>query len=130
MPAERMSGSLTAEQIAVLRELLLQRRAEILAEATKTVGGLNANTVNTPDPSDRASIEADHIALLRVRDRERKLLSKIDEALGRIESGEYGYCESCDAPIGFNRLRVRPVTTFCVNCKAEQEELERRPGHS
>ncbi|GBD26102.1 RNA polymerase-binding transcription factor DksA [bacterium HR30] len=123
-------GMLTREQLAVLRELLLQRRSEILADATRTVGGLNAHKDNTPDPTDRASIEADHIALLRVRDRERKLLSKIDEALARIDSGEYGACESCGGPIGFERLQARPVTTLCIHCKAEQEELERRPGHS
>lgn len=127
---QKNSGALTGEQLEALRLLLVQRRSEILAEATRTVGGLNSNKDNTPDPTDRASIEADHIALLRVRDRERKLLTKIDEALARLDSGNYGQCESCGGPIGFERLRVRPVTTLCIECKSEQEELERRPGHS
>ncbi|GIW43021.1 MAG: hypothetical protein KatS3mg077_0303 [Candidatus Binatia bacterium] len=124
------SALLSHEQLAVLRASLLQRRSEILADAARTVGGLHASRDNTADPTDRASVEADHIALLRVRDRERKLLAKIDEALARMESGEYGACESCGEPIGFERLQVRPVTTLCIQCKAEQEEMERRPGHS
>ncbi len=128
--AQGGTGKLTQEQLQALRVLLLQRRSEILAEATRTVGGLNATKDNTPDPTDRASIEADHIALLRVRDRERKLLTKIDEALARMESGHYGECELCGGPIGFERLKVRPVTTLCIHCKSEQEVLERRPGHS
>jgi len=123
-------GAVTEEQLATLKALLLQRRQEILVDASRTVGGLNADQENTPDPSDRASIEANHISVLRVRDRERKLLLKIDEALARIAAGDYGVCESCGGEISYERLRVRPVTTLCVECKAEQEELERRPGHS
>lgn len=121
---------MTPDQLATLKALLLQRRQELLVDAYRTVGGMNADKVNTPDPSDRAAIETDHISMLRVRDRERKLLAKIDEALARIEAGEYGVCESCGSPIGFERLLARPVTTLCIECKAEQEELERRPGHS
>ena len=79
-----------------------------------------------PIPTDRATLEYNRNLTLRIRDRERKLLSKIDEALGRIEDGSYGKCEECDGEIGVDRLRARPVTTLCIACKSQQEAEERR----
>ena len=79
-----------------------------------------------PDPTDRASLEDNRNLTLRIRDRERKLISKIDEALGRIEDGSYGRCEECGGEIGVERLRARPVTTLCIACKSQQEAEERR----
>jgi DnaK suppressor protein len=112
----------------MFQELLATRRKELLVEAERTVGGMNTVKDNFPDPTDRASLESNRNAMLRIRDRERKLLSKIEEALLRIEDGSYGCCEECGGPIGVDRLRARPVTTLCIECKSEQEAAERRRG--
>jgi DnaK suppressor protein len=80
---------------------------------------------NFPDPTDRASLESDRNFELRIRDRERKLISKIREALDRIEAGEFGECEDCGDQIGVARLKARPVTTLCIECKTEQERQEK-----
>src|SRR5207244_13634475 len=79
-----------------------------------------------PDPTDRASLEDNRNLMLRIRDRERKLISKIDEALGRIDDGSYGKCEECGSDIGIARLKTRPVTTLCIDSKSLQEAQERR----
>ena len=78
-----------------------------------------------PDPADRASVESEQFFALRLRDRERKLKKKIKEALERIENGTYGICEECGGEIGFKRLKARPVTTLCIECKNKQEEQEK-----
>jgi DnaK suppressor protein len=83
---------------------------------------------NFPDPTDRASLESDRNFMLRIRDRERKLIVKIGEALARIENGEFGICESCGEEISEERLRARPVTTLCIDCKTREEELEKSRG--
>jgi len=112
----------------MFRKLLKERRQELLDEADRTVGGMSNTGDNFPDPTDRASLEGNRNLLLRIRDRERKLLVKIDEAMERLEDGTYGKCESCGGPIGVERLKARPVTTFCIECKESQEEGEKRPG--
>ena len=78
------------------------------------------------DPNDRASQESDIALELRNRDRERKLIKKIDEALGRIENGEYGYCDSCGVEIGLKRLEARPTATMCIDCKTLEELREKQ----
>lgn len=83
-----------------------------------------------PDINDQASLESERSFGLRIRDRERKLIAKVQETLHRMKEGIYGICESCGEPIGVKRLRARPVTTFCINCKAEMEEEERREESS
>ena len=108
------------------RKLLHERRQELIAEASRTVDGMVENREQFPDPTDRASLEDNRNLTLRIRDRERKLISKIDEALGRIEDGSYGKCEECSADIGIQRLRARPVTTLCIDCKSLQEAQERK----
>ena len=75
-----------------------------------------------PDPTDRASLESDRNFLLRIKDRERKLITKVKEALERIDNGTYGICESCGKPISEKRLMARPVTTECIECKTEEEQ--------
>jgi len=95
-------------------------------EAGRTVHGMHDGKENFPDPADRASLESDRNATLRIRDRERKLIAKIDAALARITDGSYGLCEDCGEPIGLERLRARPVTTLCIDCKTAQEAAERR----
>ncbi|MGH7766406.1 MAG: RNA polymerase-binding protein DksA [Candidatus Binatia bacterium] len=107
------------------RKLLNERKQELLTEAGKTVDGMDENG-NFPDPSDRASMESDRNFTLRIRDRERKLIAKIEEALQRLEEGSYGVCEECGEKIGTPRLKARPVTTLCIDCKSLQEVAERK----
>jgi DnaK suppressor protein len=113
-------------QLKAFYRLLMARRQELLSEAERTLGGMTTGKENFPDPTDRASLEADRNAMLRIRDRERKLLAKIDDALTRIGDGSYGLCEECGGPIGLERLKARPVTTLCIGCKSDQEAQERR----
>ena len=109
------------------QNLLNEKLEELLKEADRTVDGMtDAKAENFPDPTDRASLESNRNFTLRIRDRERKLVSKIDEALGRIEDGSYGKCEECAGEIGIERLRARPVTTLCIDCKSLQEAQERK----
>jgi len=107
------------------RKLLNERKQELLTEAGKTVDGMDENG-NFPDPTDRASMESDRNFTLRIRDRERKLIAKIEEALQRLEEGSYGVCEECGDKIGTPRLKARPVTTLCIDCKSLQEVAERK----
>jgi DnaK suppressor protein len=107
------------------RRLLNERKQELLNEAEKTVDGMNGEA-NFPDPTDRAALESERNFTLRIRDRERKLIAKIDEALRRLEDGSYGVCEECGETIGTARLKARPVTTLCIDCKSAQEVGERK----
>jgi DnaK suppressor protein len=107
------------------RGILLEEMRSLLEDAEKTVSEMTADTTNFPDPTDRATQESDRTFELRIRDRERKLLNKIREALERIDSGTFGICEMCGEEIGEARLKVRPVTTLCIDCKIEQEKKER-----
>jgi DnaK suppressor protein len=116
------------ETLEHFREILTERFQELLAEAEKTVYGMTTANDNFPDPTDRASLESDRNFMLRIRDRERKLLSKIKSALERIDSGEFGICEMCGDDIGEERLQARPVTTLCIACKKKQEAMEKARG--
>ena len=107
------------------RQLLQEQMDQLLHEAGKTVSEMTDEKTNFPDPTDRASLESDRNFELRIRDRERKLISKIREALDRIEDGEFGECEDCGDQIGEARLKARPVTTLCIECKTEQERQEK-----
>jgi DnaK suppressor protein len=113
-------------ELNTFRKLLHERRHELLAEALRTVDGMGETDEQFPDPTDRASLEDNRNLTLRIRDRERKLITKIDEALGRIDDGSYGKCEECGSDIGIARLKARPVTTLCIDCKSLQEAQERR----
>src|SRR5512135_3403296 len=117
-----------AERLTQFKESLEERLRELLGEADRTVTGMSDTIDTFPDPSDRATLETDRNFMLRIRDRERKLISKIKEALERIEDGTYGLCEACGEPIGEKRLMARPVTTLCIECKARQEKQERVRG--
>lgn len=99
-------------------------------EASITVDGMRQDGSPFPDPTDRAALESERNLTLRIRDRERKLRNKIEEALARIKDGNFGICEICEEEIGFKRLEARPVTTLCINCKEEQEvdEEKHQPG--
>ncbi|THB78271.1 MAG: RNA polymerase-binding protein DksA [Desulfobulbaceae bacterium] len=107
---------------------LEQKRNEIISEADKTLAEMTDQNNNIPDPNDRATIESDRSFELRIRDRERKLLAKIEEAITRIEDGEYGICEDCGCDINQKRLEARPVTTLCIDCKTKQEQKEKSQG--
>lgn len=113
------------EKLEEFRQLLQSQIDSLLREADKTVSEMTDEKTNFPDPTDRASLESDRNFELRIRDRERKLIGKIQEALERITEGEFGICESCGEDIGEARLRARPVTTLCIDCKTEQERQER-----
>jgi DnaK suppressor protein len=113
-------------ELEILEKLLHDWKHELLGEAVRTANGMGTHRETFADPTDRAGLEGDRNLLLRIRDRERKLIGKIDEALGRIDDGSYGTCEECGEPIGFARLKARPVTTLCIACKEEQEADERR----
>ncbi len=114
--------------LEAFKEQLQQKREDILSEAGKTLSEMTDQNQNVPDPNDRATIESGRSFELRIRDRERKLLSKIEEALQRVEDGEYGICEDCGDEIGLKRLEARPVTTLCIDCKTAQETKERSQG--
>lgn len=106
--------------------LLNRKLEELLSGAGKAVSGMSeASDENFPDPTDRASHETDTNFLLRVKDRERKLITKINEALKRIDDGVYGICDLCGEDISVKRLEARPVTTCCIECKKEEEEQEK-----
>lgn len=115
-----------AREVESFKELLGGRREELMADAGRTVSGMIEGKENFPEPGDRAALESDRNAVLRIRDRERKLLGKIDAALQRIADGTFGVCDECGEAIGLDRLRARPVTTLCIDCKSSQEEKERR----
>ena len=116
------------EKLDYFREILKERFQELLNEAEKTVSGMTTGNETYPDPTDRASLESERNFMLRIRDRERKLLTKIRSALDRIESGEFGICEMCGDDIGEERLEARPVTTQCISCKKKQEAMEKARG--
>lgn len=107
-----------------IRQDLLNQRESLLKEAEETLSSLPSE-LNFPDMGDQATAEADRNFMLRLRDRERMLLKKIEETIERIENGPYGICEECGNEIGIKRLEARPVTTLCIECKTRQEEEER-----
>ena len=104
---------------------LVGKRDDILKEAERTLAELTDHSGNIPDPNDRASAESGRNFELRIRQREQKLLSKIEEALQRIDDGDFGECDSCGELIGLKRLEARPVTTLCIECKTTQETKEK-----
>ncbi len=112
-------------QLDYFKKKLLTWKEEILRESRETVTHLQAETENHPDLADRATSETDRALELRTRDRQRKLISKIDEALRRIEDGSYGYCEETGEPITLARLEARPVATLSLEAQERHERRER-----
>ena len=115
---------MSPRQLAFFRAKLIEERDQLLESAHRTTLHLQ-EFESTPDPSDRASLEEDHTLELRVRDRERKLLHKIDQALARIDDGSYGWCEETGEPIGIQRLLARPTATFSLEAQERHERQER-----
>lgn len=114
---------MSPEQLAFFRHRLEEEMRQLLENAHETTTHLQESEA-TPDPSDRASVEEEHTLELRVRDRERKLLKKIEEAIARIDAGDYGWCEETGEPIGIPRLLARPTATVCVDVKGQNEQIE------
>ena len=112
-------------QLEYFRQMLLHWRSELIQEAGETLNNLNSGNLQQPDMADRASLETDHQIELRTRDRERKLIIKIDEALSRIENGTYGFCEDTDEPIGLKRLMARPIAVLSLEAQERHERQER-----
>ncbi|MDO9471890.1 MAG: RNA polymerase-binding protein DksA [Caulobacter sp.] len=112
-------------QLAYFKQKLLDWKEDILRESRETVTHLQKETENHPDLADRASSETDRALELRTRDRQRKLISKIDEAMRRIEDGSYGYCEETGEPIGLARLAARPIATLSLEAQERHERRER-----
>jgi DnaK suppressor protein len=112
-------------QLEYFRQKLMQWRSELLTESSGTLQNLKEVSLAEPDIADRATLETDRYTELRTRDRERKLISKIDEALMRLDDGSYGYCEETGEPIGVRRLDARPIATLSVEAQERHERLER-----
>ncbi len=113
-------------QMAHFRAILENWKKELLEEMERTVHHLQDEAANFPDPNDRASQESEFALELRTRDRERKLIKKIDESLAKIDSLDYGYCEVCGVEIGIRRLEARPTATLCIDCKTLDEIREKQ----
>jgi DnaK suppressor protein len=114
------------DRLIFYKDLLNRQLEELVREAERTMEGMGTGREAFPDPTDRASLESDRNFMLRIRDRERKLIGKIREALARIDEGTFGICEDCGEPISEARLIARPVTTQCIECKTAAEAAERR----
>ncbi|MGR9051411.1 MAG: RNA polymerase-binding protein DksA [Gammaproteobacteria bacterium] len=129
-PYEEKEGEeyMSEGQLRHFEAILKNWKADLMAEVDRTVHHMQDDAANFPDPNDRATQESEFSLELRTRDRERKLIKKIDEALKEIESGDYGYCESCGIEIGIRRLEARPTATLCIDCKTLDEIREKQMG--
>lgn len=121
---KKSSSSLREKTIDKIKKDLLSQRETLLKEAEEALNTLPGE-INFPDMGDQATAETDRNFMLRLRDRERMLLKKIDEAIERIENNTFGICQECGKEIGTKRLEARPVTALCIDCKTQQEEEER-----
>jgi len=113
-------------QIKHFREILEAWKAELMSEVDRTVDHMKDEAANFPDPADRATQEEEFSLELRTRDRECKLIKKIDDTMSLISSGEYGYCETCGVEIGLRRMEARPTATQCIDCKSLDEIKEKQ----
>ncbi|MGD8911201.1 MAG: RNA polymerase-binding protein DksA [Candidatus Thiodiazotropha sp.] len=116
------------EQEAHFRAILDAWKSNLMQEVDRTVHHMQDEAANFPDPNDRATQESEFSLELRTRDRERKLIKKIDEAIEKLDNHEYGYCESCGVEIGIRRLEARPTATQCIDCKTLDEIREKQMG--
>jgi DnaK suppressor protein len=127
-PYELQAGEeyMNDRQKAHFRAILEAWKRELMEEVDRTVHHMQDEAANFPDPNDRATQESEFSLELRTRDRERKLIKKIDETLAKIESDEYGYCDACGVEIGLRRLEARPTANLCIDCKALEEIREKQ----
>lgn len=115
-------------QVKHFRNILLAWKKQLMEEVDRTVHHMQDDATTFPDPNDRATQESEFTLELRTRDRERKLIRKIDEAVKTLDIGDYGYCEACGIEIGIRRLEARPTATLCIDCKTVAEVKERQQG--
>ena len=115
-------------QVAHFREILMAWKKALMEEVDRTVHHMQDEAANFPDPNDRATQESEFSMELRTRDRERKLIKKIDEALSNLDTREYGFCDSCGIEIGIRRLEARPTASQCIDCKTLDEIREKQMG--
>ena len=129
-PYEEKEGEeyMNEAQLEHFDRILNNWKAELMEEVDRTVHHMQDDAANFPDPNDRATQESEFSLELRTRDRERKLIKKIDESLKEIEAGEYGYCESCGIDIGVRRLEARPTAVLRIDCKTLDEIREKQMG--
>jgi RNA polymerase-binding transcription factor len=125
-PLKKGEPYMNENQRGHFRNILLGWKKELMEEVDRTVHHMQDEAANFPDPNDRATQESEFSLELRTRDRERKLIKKIDEALANLEAGEYGYCDSCGVEIGIRRLEARPTATQCIDCKTLDEIREKQ----
>lgn len=118
-----------SKRLQFFRELLQAKIAELSGDQQKTLAEMTMTDERLADITDLASFQTERNFELRIRDRERKLIAKIQESLQKIDDGTYGICEHCDEEISEKRLIARPVTTLCIKCKTEQEKIEKLQGH-
>ncbi|AQZ93595.1 RNA polymerase-binding protein DksA [Halopseudomonas phragmitis] len=125
---EKGEEYMNERQLAHFADILNNWKQELMEEVDRTVHHMQDEAANFPDPADRASQEEEFSLELRARDRERKLIKKIDQTLQRIEEDDYGYCDSCGVEIGIRRLEARPTATLCIDCKTLAEIKEKQIG--
>ncbi len=118
------------QELKYFKKMLNERIDELIKGAGRTVSEMAGEEEVFADPNDRASQESERNLELRIRERERKLIFKMREALQRIEDGTFGICEECEEPISLQRLKARPVTTFCIECKTREEQLQKLQGRT
>lgn len=116
------------KQLSHFVAILKQWKTQLMKEVDRTVNHMQDEATNFPDPADRASQEEEFSLELRTRDRERKLIKKIESTLSRIDEGDYGFCDSCGIEIGIRRLEARPTATLCIDCKTIAEMKEKQMG--
>ena len=116
------------QQVAHFRDILLAWKRGLMEEVDRTVHHMQDDAANFPDPNDRATQESEFSMELRARDRERKLIKKIDESIRNLDNDEFGFCEACGVEIGIKRLEARPTATLCIDCKVIDEIREKQMG--
>ncbi len=116
------------KQVEHFQSILLGWKRQLMEEVDRTLNHMQDEAANFPDPNDRATQESEFTLELRTRDRERKLIKKIDESLATLDSGDYGFCETCGIEIGIRRLEARPTATLCIDCKVLDEIREKQMG--
>ncbi|MBK8970754.1 MAG: RNA polymerase-binding protein DksA [Hahellaceae bacterium] len=129
-PYEPSEGEeyMNSGQLNHFRNILMGWKQELMEEVDRTVHHMQEDAANYADPSDRATQEEEFSLELRARDRERKLIKKIDQTIDRIDNDDYGYCDSCGVEIGIRRLEARPTATLCIDCKTLAEIKEKQNG--
>ena len=127
-PEKKGEEYMNEKQVQHFRDILGAWKRELMEEVDRTLHYMQDEAANCPDPNDRATQESDFTMELRARDRERRLIRKIEESLQKLDNAEYGYCDACGVEIGIRRLEARPTATLCIDCKTLDEIRERQMG--